>query len=76
MGRKHTHTAVVYSLHIVYMLTYHSNDVCRHDGMPLHAIAFGSQKRVFCTDLFRIENAKQVLAAAAMHTATTAAVSS
>jgi len=44
--------------------------------MPLHAIAFGSQKRVFCTDLFRIENAKQVLAAAAMHTATTAAVSS
>ena len=28
--------------------------------MPLHAIAFGSQKRVFCTDLFRIENAKQV----------------
>ena len=45
--------------------------------MPLHAIAFGSQKRVFCTDLFRIENAKQVLAAAAaMHTATTAAVGS
>jgi len=44
--------------------------------MPLHIIAFGSQKRVFCTDLFRIENAKQVLAAAAMHTATTAAVSS
>ena len=29
--------------------------------MPLHMIAFGSQKRVFCTDLFRIENAKQVL---------------
>ena len=44
--------------------------------MPLHALAFGSQKRVFCTDLFRIENAKQVLAAAVMHTATTAAVSS
>ena len=44
--------------------------------MPLHIIAFGSQKRVFCTELFRIENAKQVLAAAAMHTATTAAVSS
>ena len=75
MGRKHTHTAVVYSLYIVYRC---SNDVCRHDGMPLHIIAFGSQKRVFCTDLFRIENAKQVLAAAApMHTATTtAAVSS
>ena len=44
--------------------------------MPLHIIAFGSQKRAFCTDLFRSENAKQVLAAAAMHTATTAAVSS
>ena len=44
--------------------------------MPLYIIAFGSQKLVFCTDLFRIENAKQVLAAAAMHTATTAAVSS
>ena len=44
--------------------------------MPLHALAFGSQKRVFCTDLIRIENAKQVLAAAAMHTATIAAVSS
>ena len=44
--------------------------------MPLHKIAFGSQKRVFCTDLFRIENAKQVIAAAAMHTAATAAVSS
>ena len=29
--------------------------------MPLHIIAFSSQKRVFCTDLFRIENAKQVL---------------
>ena len=35
--------------------------------MPLHAIAFGSQKRVLCTDLFRIENAKQMVAAA-MHT--------
>ena len=44
--------------------------------MPLNAIAFGSQKRVFCTDLFRVENAKQVVDAAAMHTATTAAVSS
>ena len=44
--------------------------------MPLHAIAFGSQKRVFCTDLFRIENAKQAVAAAAIHTATIAAVSS
>ena len=44
--------------------------------MPLHAIAFGSQKRVFCTDLFRVENAKQEVDAAAMHTATTAAVSS
>ena len=44
--------------------------------MPLHIIAFGFQKRVFCTDLFRIENAKQVLAGAAMHTAATAAVSS
>ena len=44
--------------------------------MPLHAIAFGSQKRGFCTGLFRIENAKQVLAAAAMNKATTAAVSS
>ena len=38
-------------------------------------VAFGSQKRVLCADLFRIENAKQVVAAA-MHTATTAAFSS
>ena len=59
MGRKHTHTAVVYSLYIVYILMQQC--VCRHDGMPLHIIAFGSPKRVFCTDLFRIENAKQVL---------------
>ena len=43
--------------------------------MPLHAIAFSSRKRVLCTDLFRIENAKQMVAAA-MHTATAAAVSS
>ena len=43
--------------------------------MPLHAIAFGSKKRVLRTDLFRIENAEQVVAAV-MHTATTAAVSS
>ena len=40
--------------------------------MQLHSVP---KKRVLCTDLFRIENAKQVVATA-MHTATTAAVSS